>query len=166
MTLRKGESPGFYGTPPTSTLRFVRTSCPTKALWSFKTTLPGVEANAAPFLVREAKSDRLRGLRTRICHGQGYSPRRTEHNQQVLQALAHASGVARNEVARSQAHLCDPPPDSRHPPHLRPEVFGTRPRAANSRLLLTLDAFDGPQHRRRDRRGVGLGDPLWPFSSP
>ena len=52
MTLRKGESPGFYGTPSTSTLRFVRTSCPTKTLWSFKATLHGVDANAAPFLVR------------------------------------------------------------------------------------------------------------------
>jgi hypothetical protein len=50
VTLRKGESPGFYGTTSTSTLRFVRTSCPTKALWSFKATLHG-EANAAPFLV-------------------------------------------------------------------------------------------------------------------
>jgi hypothetical protein len=52
VTLRKGESPGFYGTASTSTLRFVRTSCPTKALCSFNATLHGVEANAAPFLVR------------------------------------------------------------------------------------------------------------------
>jgi hypothetical protein len=52
VTLRKGESPGFYGTPSTSTLRFVRTSRPTKALWAFKATLHGVEANAAPFPVR------------------------------------------------------------------------------------------------------------------
>ena len=44
MTLRKGESPGFYRTPSTSTLRFVRTFCPTKALWFFKATLHGVEA--------------------------------------------------------------------------------------------------------------------------
>jgi hypothetical protein len=35
VTLRKGESPRFYGIAPTSTLRFVRTSCPTKALCSF-----------------------------------------------------------------------------------------------------------------------------------
>ena len=156
MTLRKGESPGFYGTPSTSTLRFVRTSCPTKVLWSFKATLHGVEANAAPFLVREAKSDRLRGLRTRICHRQRYSPRRPEHNQQVLQAPAQASTVARNKVARSQAHLRDPAPSSRHSSHLRPEVFGTRFRAANPRLLLPLDAEHGPQHRRRDRRSFGL----------
>jgi hypothetical protein len=56
VTLRKGESPGFYGTPSTSTLRFVRTSCPTKALWSFKATLHGVEANAAPFLVKKLRA--------------------------------------------------------------------------------------------------------------
>jgi hypothetical protein len=52
VTLRKGEYTGFYGTPSTSTFRFVRTSCPTKTLWFFKATLHGVEANAAPFLVR------------------------------------------------------------------------------------------------------------------
>jgi hypothetical protein len=38
--------------------------------------------------------------------------------------------------------------------------------AANPGPLLALDALDGPQHRRRDRRGVGLGDLLWPFSGP
>jgi hypothetical protein len=62
VILRKGESQRFYWTPSTSTLRFVRTSCPTKAFWSFKATLHGVDANAAPFLVREAKSDQLRGF--------------------------------------------------------------------------------------------------------
>jgi hypothetical protein len=62
VTLRKGESPGFYGTPSTSTLRFVRTSCPTKALWSFKATLHGVEANAAPYLVKMVKKLRATGF--------------------------------------------------------------------------------------------------------
>jgi hypothetical protein len=52
VTLRKGESQRFYWTASTSTLRFVRTYCPTKAFWSFKATLHGVDANAAPFLVR------------------------------------------------------------------------------------------------------------------
>jgi hypothetical protein len=36
----------------------------------------------------------------------------------------------------------------------------------NPRPLLSLDALSGPQHRRRDRRSVGLGDLLWPFSNP
>ena len=50
MTLRKGESPGFYETPSTSTLRFVRTPCPTKAFWSFKATLHVLQTNALPLL--------------------------------------------------------------------------------------------------------------------
>ena len=59
MTFRKGEPPGFYGTPSTSTLRFVRTSCPTKALWFFKAhltrrlsqrgTLPGRKVRATGY---------------------------------------------------------------------------------------------------------------------
>jgi hypothetical protein len=113
----------------------------------------------------EGKSDRLRGLRTRIRHRQRYSPRRPEHHQQVLQAPAQASGFARHKVARSQAHLRDPALGSRHPPHLCPEVFGTRLGAANPRPLLSLDAEHGPKHRRRDRRGFGLGDLLSPFAS-
>ena len=37
---------------------------------------------ASPFaFMREAKGDRLRGLRTRFRHGQGHSPRRAEHSQ-------------------------------------------------------------------------------------
>jgi hypothetical protein len=50
VTLCKGESPGFYRTPSTSTLRFVRTFCPTKALWSFKATLHVLQTNALPLL--------------------------------------------------------------------------------------------------------------------
>jgi hypothetical protein len=46
---------------------------------------------ASPFaFMREAKGDRLRGLRTRVRYGQGHSPRLPEHSQQVLQAPAQA----------------------------------------------------------------------------
>ena len=150
MTLRKGESPGFYGTLPTSTFRFVRTSCPTKTLWSFPATLHGVEVNAAPLLVREAKSDRLRGLRTRISHGQGYSPRRTEHNQQALQATPEARGATRRTLPRSEAYVRDPVAVEGNTPHVRPEIPGARQRTTHPRPLFPLDAEYGPQHRRRD----------------
>jgi len=80
----------------------------------------------------EAKGDRLRGLRTRVRYGQGHSPRLPEHSQQVLQAPAQACWLARHKVARSQTHLRDPAPSSRHPPDLRSEVFGTRVRSANT----------------------------------
>ena len=42
---------------------------------------------------------------------------------------------------------------SRHPPDLCSEVSGTCIGAANPRPLLPLDALDGSQHRRRNRRG-------------
>ena len=48
MTLRKGESPGFYGTLSTSTFRFVRTSCPTKTLWSFKPPYMALKSTRHP----------------------------------------------------------------------------------------------------------------------
>jgi hypothetical protein len=69
-------------------------------------------------------------------------------------------------VARSQAYLRDPATVQRDAPDLRAEVTRALIGAANPGPLLSLDALDGPKHRRRDRRGVGLGDLLWPFSSP
>jgi hypothetical protein len=52
-------------------------------------------------------------------------------------------------------------------PNSRTSSSGSTPSSANGitrRSTLPLDAEHGSQHRRRDRRGVGLGDLLWPFA--
>jgi len=69
-------------------------------------------------------------------------------------------------LPRSQAYLRDLATVQGHAPDLSTEVARALIGAANPRPLLPPDALDGPKHRRKDRRGVGLGDLLWPFSNP
>ena len=108
----------------------------------------------------EGKSDRLRGLRTRICHRQRYSPRRPEHHQQVLQAPAQASTVARHKVARPQAHLRNPAARPGRPPETRPAPSGTRLHNDDPRQVLALDTLYGKARGRRHGRGLGVETPL------
>jgi hypothetical protein len=79
--------------------------------------------------------------------GKGTPPRRSEHRQPPLQASAESGRVARHTLARSEAHLRDPPTSSQHPPDLCSEVSRAYIGVAYPRQLLPLDTLYGPQHR-------------------
>jgi hypothetical protein len=77
----------------------------------------------------------------------------------VLRSRWYQSGINKGMAASRSYSLV-------HASEVRPALHEGRHHPAYPRPLLTLDALYWLQHRRRGRRGVGLGDLLWLFALP
>ncbi len=108
-------------------------------------------------VITQALQGLARGCKSRI--SRGLSLLRVAVYCTVLRSRWHQNGINRG-IASSRSYSLV------HASEVRPAPHEGRHYPTHPRPLLPLDALDGPQHRRRDGRSVGLGDLLLPFDSP